>query len=507
MIRAAIYARVSTAGQARDGALSLDQQIAACRRHAAERGYEVVMVERDIMSGLRSERPGYQRILEAARARLISVALVWKLDRWGRDAGEAISSFNEFVTLGVNVESLLEPGSDPTFQGLFSVVAQMHSKDTSQRVTSNFAARSAAGEWLAGRVPLGYRRVTINHRKVLEPDPATWAEVRRLWDDALTGRFSLNEIVRRAYERGTLFDRQERRLFRQRLHSILRNPAYRGAVIYGRRTASKFKPRGRQEQDAWTIREDAHPAMVTPEEWDQVAAWLDQHRQDQGTIRHSAYLLTSLLWCGRCGYRLYGRRWSDTKKHSESSTGYSCYNRLMSFSCNLPQLSSLRFHAAVKGAIREQFMVTADLRERAASLLRAEAEEAQDTTERRRRDLVRSRTKHEQERIALARRLLDHVIPEDVYRLLEKAEADAIRLIEQELAELPTAPPLEALEQQLAALASLDWSRLDDAEWRRVALLLIDRITVSDHNVWTVTWRAEAERLRLALAASQPSGY
>jgi len=59
--RAVIYARVSSDKQARQG--DLDRQVEVLKRYAAEHGYQVVEVIRDIGSGLRTNRRGLRKLL------------------------------------------------------------------------------------------------------------------------------------------------------------------------------------------------------------------------------------------------------------------------------------------------------------------------------------------------------------------------------------------------------------------------------------------------------------
>jgi site-specific DNA recombinase len=58
-MRAAIYVRVSTDGQERDGT-SLDSQERACHELASSAGWQVVACERDTASGYTLDRPGME---------------------------------------------------------------------------------------------------------------------------------------------------------------------------------------------------------------------------------------------------------------------------------------------------------------------------------------------------------------------------------------------------------------------------------------------------------------
>ena len=73
MKNAAIYARVSTAGQARDGT-SLDTQAEACAAYAAAQGYDVRLVIQEEISGARLDE---KREAVAAKPGKLASRLDW----------------------------------------------------------------------------------------------------------------------------------------------------------------------------------------------------------------------------------------------------------------------------------------------------------------------------------------------------------------------------------------------------------------------------------------------
>src|SRR3712207_604554 len=85
--RAAIYVRVSTQDQEREGT-SLETQEAACRRFAAEHGYSVAEahVYRETYSGAEfHDRPRLADLRAALRARDVDVVIAYAVDRLSRD--------------------------------------------------------------------------------------------------------------------------------------------------------------------------------------------------------------------------------------------------------------------------------------------------------------------------------------------------------------------------------------------------------------------------------------
>src|SRR5215468_5068949 len=101
VMRAAIYARFSTDKQSEN---SIADQIRVCERMAERYGFEVVERFSDAaVSGGTAYRPGYQRLLEAARHRVIDVIVAEDISRLWRLLAEQAPRLAELRDLGVHV--------------------------------------------------------------------------------------------------------------------------------------------------------------------------------------------------------------------------------------------------------------------------------------------------------------------------------------------------------------------------------------------------------------------
>ncbi len=110
-MRIATYHRVSTLDQHPDTARE------ALRGHAARLGGAVALEVEETGSGARNDRPGLQRVLEAARRGAIDTLLVWKLDRFGRSALDILGNLGVLETAGVRFVAStqgidIKPGGD-----------------------------------------------------------------------------------------------------------------------------------------------------------------------------------------------------------------------------------------------------------------------------------------------------------------------------------------------------------------------------------------------------------
>ncbi len=78
--RAVGYTRVSTAAQATEEKVSLDEQGTDIEAYCESKGYELVEIYTDAgYSGASKRRPAFQRMLKDARAGAFDVIVAWKL--------------------------------------------------------------------------------------------------------------------------------------------------------------------------------------------------------------------------------------------------------------------------------------------------------------------------------------------------------------------------------------------------------------------------------------------
>lgn len=101
------------------------------------------------------------------------------------------------------------------------------------------------------------------------------------------------------------------------VRNILRNPAYRGAIAWNKRTTGKIngvdgngnlRPKKFQYQKVndksdWYIVENAHEPLVSVEDFEKVQRLMDDHRLEGGNGKTvGRTLLAGLIKCSRCGY-------------------------------------------------------------------------------------------------------------------------------------------------------------------------------------------------------------
>lgn len=157
-MRAAIYCRVST----KDKGQSCDMQLNALKPFILARGWELVGIYSDTISGTKDSRPALDRLMADARSRKIDCVCVWRFDRFARSSKHLMLSLEEFNSLGVQFVSLTEQLDTTSSMGkaMFTILAafsQLERDIIAERVRTKVQQLIAGGKvW--GRPLKTFRR-------------------------------------------------------------------------------------------------------------------------------------------------------------------------------------------------------------------------------------------------------------------------------------------------------------------------------------------------------------
>ena len=146
-MRAALYARVSTADQK-----TLPLQLGSMREYAEHRGWDIALEVEEVGSGAQ-KRPQRARLMKEAKQRTVDAIVVWKLDRWGRSVPDLISSLNELEQIGVRFVSITEAldlttSSGRAMAGLLAVFAEFERDLLRERVRAGLDQARRKGKTL-----------------------------------------------------------------------------------------------------------------------------------------------------------------------------------------------------------------------------------------------------------------------------------------------------------------------------------------------------------------------
>lgn len=148
-IRAALYARVSTANKGQDVGLQLDE----LRQVAKQRGWTVIdTYVDDGVSGSTDSRPALDRMMADAQAGCFDLVAVWKLDRLGRSVQHVLSLLDQLGAQGIEFVSLRDAGLDTTtpagrlFTAIIAAFASFERDIIRERVIAGIRRAQAQGK-------------------------------------------------------------------------------------------------------------------------------------------------------------------------------------------------------------------------------------------------------------------------------------------------------------------------------------------------------------------------
>lgn len=360
MLRYAIYCRVSTDTQEKDGT-SLDTQERDCRAFVERLGGTVVTCVREAASGYSLGRPGLTELRQTLREGGIDVFLCHAVDRLARQQNHMGVLFDEIQAAGVRLEFVLEQFEN-TAMGRFilsarAFIAEVEREKIVERTTRGKLLRAQQGQLVqgTGRGLYGYvlsarGRGGDGRRRI---HAAQAAVVARIFHEFVAGR-SVHAISQGLNADGietlqgwetTVDGRRLRQItwYPLTVRRILQNESYTGRTTYRRttitmvtdaRTGKRQRKVVDQPETEWVDVPGATPAIISRELWEQAQQVFSTppHRQRTGE-RLYPYPLSGHARCVGCQGTLTGSTLSGGTGRQRSRY-YGCRNR------NLPDRSA-----------------------------------------------------------------------------------------------------------------------------------------------------------------------
>jgi len=334
-MRYAIYARYSSDLQRQT---SIEDQIRKCREFGDAQGWVPVkdcIYADEAISGGSTERPGLQRMLQAALSphRPFNVILVDDTSRMSRSLPDAVQLFHKLSFAGLRVVAVAQGIDSQSEQAevlvtVHGLVDALYVKELSKKTHRGLEGVFLRGLHAGGRC-YGYRNVPAEGGGVkLEIEEAEAEVMRRIFQMSANGAslkkiaYALNaEKIPAPWPRAAT---KHATWCPTAIREMLRRELYIGRVVWNRSRFIKVpgtnkrvaRPRPKNE---WRIVERPELRVVSDDLWQAVQARQATLQklyggQRQGLLNRSASsgnLLTGFLKCGLCGANLVivtGRR-------------------------------------------------------------------------------------------------------------------------------------------------------------------------------------------------------
>jgi len=342
-MRVALYARVSTERQERQGTIA--SQLDALRRFAQEHRHEVLgayVCLDDGYSGSRLDRPGLDRLRDGAEAGAFEAVVVLCPDRLARKYAYQVLILEELERFDVRVLFLEQPPSeDPHARLLVQIqgaIAEYERMKITERHRRGKLFRARQGEVVSWKVPYGYRRIPRRdgvpaHLEIAEPEAQV---VRQIFAWHVEERLSIRQIALRLTESAHPSASGLRRWGSSMVGRLLRNEAYIGTLYFNRdellggeatttgpRRRPKRRTRRRPTSEWIPI---SVPALLSEELFQRSQAiHPDNSRFSPRHLKSGHYLLRRLVRCRVCDlatscHRMRGR--DGTFHHYYYCTGH-----------------------------------------------------------------------------------------------------------------------------------------------------------------------------------------
>lgn len=306
-MRVAIYVRVSTVEQAKEG-YSVQEQIKRLTKFCEAHGWIVYKIYIDAgCSGSNTERHELQEMLKAVEAGAVDAVLVYKLDRLSRSQRDTLNLIDRFLKNNVEFISMSESFDTSTpygraMIGILATFAQLERDMFRERVEVGKQGRAEEGKFHGGKyAPVGYTYVN-GQLVVNEFEAMQIKEAFRMF----TSRASVNSICDRLNNAGMT---HRNKWSNPAMKYVLQNRSYLG---YTKHKDGYYKGQ--------------HEPIIDEETFNK-AQELFKEREGKAAkaFSHTCYL-GGLIWCGKCGARYYKRYVRKNKEGVHNHT-YSCYSR------------------------------------------------------------------------------------------------------------------------------------------------------------------------------------
>lgn len=274
----------------------------------------------DGFSGTNFDRPDFTRMIELARKGEISCIVVKDLSRFGRDYLE-VGDYLEhiFPFLGIRFKSINDHydsekhkgktiGMDIAFKNL---VYDYYSKDLSKKVKSAMGMMQRDCSFITC-VPYGYKvKPGTKHQLVIDEETAP--VVRRIFMDVIAGK-SCTAVAKALNMEGVPTPAQQKNVYKRTstskpqwthnaIHNLINNIKYTGTMVNHTRE-SRFirdKNQRRVPKEEWYLKENAHQAIVTQDEYDAAMSAIQRRRKSTRSTHDQS---DRVYFCGHCGGKL-----------------------------------------------------------------------------------------------------------------------------------------------------------------------------------------------------------
>ena len=332
-LKVAIYTRVSTEDQAKEG-YSLEVQREYLVSFAARENYEVFKVYCDDgVSAYSTRRPALQTLLADAKEKRFELVLVHKIDRFSRNLKDLLMLVDELSSYGIAFKSATEPFDTSTsagklmFQQLGSF-AEFERNRIAERVFPGMIKGVQQGNWQGARfAPFGY---TYNKaKKLLEVEEREAGIVKLIYTMYISGK-STHDIAAYLDKKGYK-TRTGKQFYNKFICDILKNQIYTGKIVWNKKHYDKNQKTKKHykyiknDPSKILVAQGRHKPIIDETDFAEVQKLLaNKTRTWRPRVKNQEYLLTGLITCVKCNHRYTGVSSISNHRLNRKKRWYRC---------------------------------------------------------------------------------------------------------------------------------------------------------------------------------------
>lgn len=484
----------------------------------------------DGYSGVHFARPGFQRMLEDAKAGRINCIIVKDLSRLGRnyiEVGKYIERIFpalgiRFIALNDNYDSADEDnGTNGMILPFKNLINDAYCRDISIKIRSHLEIKRKNGEFIGAFAVYGYRKGKDRHR--LEIDEYAAGIVREIFRMKLQGR-NLKSIADELNRLGILspadYKKEQGSSYKAYFQKntkakwtavsvcrILKNEVYTGTLVQGRESTVNYKVKARREKapEEWCRVEDTHEAIISRNDFEIVQSVLGMDTRAAVGQKEVA-VFSGMVTCADCGCSMVRKK---VMKKKIPYFYYRCSgNKRDKDFCGNHDILARELHAAVKKSLQAQINCLACMGEKLKTMERRSDEGNS-------MDIMELQARKQTEDVEKYRRLKAECYEDYKSGLLQQEEYTMIRReMDKRMEEARKAcRALEDKRRRMGEEQAENFRRfqnmLNDEEGeleRSTVVRFIEKIYVYDHHRIEIVFRYRDEINRLAELIQEAQG-
>lgn len=354
---------------------SIENQITMCKQYILNRFTDVseadiTVYEEEGFSAKDTARPRFQEMLKEIRQKRFDYVVCYRLDRISRNVSDFSALIEELrqrdiAFICINEEFDTSKPMGKAMMYIASVFAQLERETIAERVRDNMLMLAKTGRWLGGTTPTGFAsektQEIIMDGKVkssckLKENPTEIGIVRTMFEKFLE-LHSVSGVSKYCIKQN-IKSRSGKLYSPLGIREILQNPVYctadrealdffrqqnavvcfseqdcsskLGLLSYNKRD-SKKKHAPRRPMEKWIVAIGKHKGIIAGSKWVTAQKILTANKatNPKSTLLRNDYaLLSGLVFCEKCGHRMFAKTRGGAKNFDHPLFYYICQSKL-----------------------------------------------------------------------------------------------------------------------------------------------------------------------------------